>query len=467
MTALELTATELVARYRAGDLSPVEVATAALDRIAEADPAVNAFCLVDAERTLADARASEQRWSAGAPAGAIDGVPIGVKDVFLTRGWPTLRGSRAVDAAGPWEDDAPAVAALRRAGAVPAGKTTTPELGWKGVTDSPLAGVTRNPWRVELTSGGSSGGSAAALAAGMVPLALGTDGGGSIRIPCGFCGLPGIKPTYGRVPAWPASPFGTLAHAGPMARSVTDVALLLDVLAEPDARDWTALPPPGDSFVDGLEQGVGGLRVAFSANLGYVGVDREVAAAVEAAALAFAELGAHVEAVDPGFADPRDTFDMLWSAGAAQAVAALGDPPAERLDPGFAATVRAGRSHALLDYLEAVRRRDALGLRMSSFHQRWDLLLTPTLPLPAFAAGRDVPDGWEGEGWPSWTPFTYPFNLTQQPAASVPCGFTADGMPVGLQIVGPRYGDALVLRAARAYEAAHPQPTLAPLATRA
>src|SRR5215210_7886070 len=201
---LEATAAQLSAGYRRGELTPVEVTETSLTRIELADPVLNAFCLVDAERALADARASEERWRRGAPAGALDGVPVGVKDIFLTRGWPTLRGSRTIDPAGPWDDDAPAVAALRRNGAVLAGKTTTPELGWKGVTDSPLAGVTRNPWDPSRTSGGSSGGSAAALAAGMVPLALGTDGGGSIRIPCGFCGLAGIKPTYGRVPAWPA-----------------------------------------------------------------------------------------------------------------------------------------------------------------------------------------------------------------------------------------------------------------------
>jgi aspartyl-tRNA(Asn)/glutamyl-tRNA(Gln) amidotransferase subunit A len=295
----------------------------------------------------------------------------------------------------------------------------------------------------------------------MVPLALGTDGGGSIRIPCSFCGLPGIKPTYGRVPAWPASPFGTVAHAGPMARTVTDVALLLDVMSEPDARDWTALPPPERSFLDGIEDGVRGLRVAFSPDLGYVSVEPEVAAAVERAAGALADLGAHVERADPGFADPRETFETLWSAGAAKLVADL-DCPADVFDPGLAAMAAAGGGRSLIDYLREAGRRDELGIRMSRFHEEWDLLVTPTLPIPAFEAGVEVPDGWPGRGWPSWTPFTYPFNLTQQPAASVPCGFTAAGLPIGLQIVGPRYGDALVLRAARAYEAAHPQPTLAP-----
>src|SRR5690242_17527450 len=219
----DLSAAALVAAYRERRLSPVEVAEAALARIAERDGRLNAFCLVDGDRVLAESRASGVRWAAGEPAGLLDGVPVAVKDILLTRGWPTLRGSRTIDPAGPWEDDAPTVAALRRHGAVLPGKTTTPEFGWKGVTDSPLTGVTRNPWDLSRTPGGSSGGSAAALAAGMVPLALGTDGGGSIRIPCGFCGLPGIKPTFGRVPAFPASPFGAVAHVGPMARTVEDL----------------------------------------------------------------------------------------------------------------------------------------------------------------------------------------------------------------------------------------------------
>jgi aspartyl-tRNA(Asn)/glutamyl-tRNA(Gln) amidotransferase subunit A len=455
------TATELVALYRTGHASPVEVVEALLERIGDLDASLGAFCLVDAERALADAAAAERRWLRGRPMGALDGVPVAVKDVFLTRGWPTLRGSWLIDEAGPWEEDAPAVAALRRHGAVLPGKTATPELGWKGVTDSPREGVTRNPWDVTRTSGGSSGGSAAALASGMVPLALGTDGGGSIRIPCGFCGLPGLKPTYGRVPAWPPSPFGTVAHAGPMARTVTDLALLLDVLSEPDRRDWAALPAPARSFGEGLEQGVDGLRMAFSADLGHARIDEEVADTVERAARALEALGAHVEAVDPGFADPRDIFDVLWAAGAARAAADLGAPPPQGLDPGFAATVAFGRRIGLLDYLAAQQRRDELGRRSSVLHADWDVLLTPTLPIPAFGAGHDVPEGSGLRGWPSWTPFTYPFNLTQQPAATVPCGFTRSGLPIGLQIVGPRHGDALVLRVGRAYEAAHPQPTLA------
>ena len=459
MSVTPPSAAELVAAYRSRERSPVEATEASLAAIAERDGELNAFCLVDGEAALAEARASEDRWSRGEPAGPLDGVPVGVKDLLVTRGWPTLRGSTAIDPAGPWEDDAPVVASLRRSGAVLPGKTTTPELGWKGVTDNALTGVTRNPWDLRMTPGGSSGGSAAALAAGMVPLALGTDGGGSIRIPCAFCGLPGLKPTFGRVPAWPASPFGPVSHVGPMARTVSDLALLLNVIAQPDARDWQQLPPAAGSFAEGIEDGVAGLRIAFSPELGFASVDPEIADLVAQAASAFAALGAHVELADPGFADPRGTFDVLWSTGAARATALL--PRADGIDPGLAAIAEQGRSYSGLDYLTACGERDALAIAMSRFHEDWDLLLTPAMPIAAFEAGLEVPQGSTDPRWPGWTPFTYPFNLTQQPAATVPCGFTSAGLPAGLQIVGPRHSDALVLRAARAYEQAHPQTTVA------
>jgi aspartyl-tRNA(Asn)/glutamyl-tRNA(Gln) amidotransferase subunit A len=452
-------ATELIAAYRAHDLSPVEATNATLQRIEERDGTLNAFCLLDPESALKQARASEQRWHHNQPEGPLDGVPVAIKDLLVTKGWPTLRGSTTIDPAGPWNDDAPVVAALRRSGAVLPGKTTTPELGWKGVTDSALTGVTRNPWNPAKTAGGSSGGSSAALASGMVPLALGTDGGGSIRIPCAFCGLPGLKPTFARVPAWPASPFGPVSHVGPMARTIADLALLLDVIAQPDPRDWQQLPPATASFGAGLEDGVTDLRIAFSPELGHAAVDPEIAALVARAASAFTELGAHVEQVDPGFADPRETFDVLWSTGAARAVEAL--PSTYGIDPGLAAIAEQGRTYSGLDYLRACGERDQLAIAMSRFHESWDLLLTPAMPIAAFGAGREVPEGATDPRWPGWTPFTYPFNLTQQPAATVPCGFTSDNLPAGLQIVGPRHADALVLRAARAYEQAHPQTTVA------
>ncbi|MGW3469921.1 amidase [Saccharopolyspora sp. NPDC000995] len=456
-TAADLTATELLACYAAGELSPVEATEAALRRIADADEAVNAYCLVDADRALEQARASEQRWQRGEPAGRLDGVPTSVKDIFLTKDWPTLRGSRTIDPHQQWTVDAPAVARLREHNAVFVGKTTTPELAWKGVTDSPLHGITRNPWDPTRTAGGSSGGAAAAVALGMAPLAIGTDGGGSVRIPAAFCGIVALKATYGRIPHYPASPYGTLAHAGPMTATVTETALMLDVLSEPDSRDWSALEPPSGSFVDGLDSGVRGLRIAVSLDLGFgTFVDPEVSHAVTAAARAFEELGAIVEEVAPGITDPVEDFHVLWFTGAAKSVEHLTPEQRELLDPGLHEICQQGLTYSAQDYLEATNTRMLTGQRIGAFHQTYDLLLTPTVPIPAFEAGLEVPVGSPSPRWTSWTPFTYPFNMTQQPAASIPCGLTADGLPIGLQIVGPRHGDAKILRAARAYERTHP-----------
>ena len=450
-------ATELLSLYRAKKLSPVEVTRAVLDRIERFNSDLNAFCLVDAEGALKSARESEARWQAGAPKGRIDGVPASIKDIILTKGWPTLRGSKTVDPKGPWNDDAPATARLREQGAIILGKTTTPEFGWKGVTDSPLTGITRNPWKLDRTPGGSSGGASAQIAAGLGQLAIGTDGGGSIRIPAGFTGIVGLKPSFGRVPAWPLSPFGTVAHLGPMARTVADVALMLNVLAMPDARDWHALPYDGTDWTQGLDAGIKGLKVAYSPTLGYAKVDPEVASLAATAAAAFRELGAHVEEVPRLFDDPTEVFWIHWLVGAYNALQAL---PAEKrgmLEPELLQSVEAGERVTLKRYLAASNARGQLGLAMKLFHTRYDLLLTPALAVPAFAVDRLTPDGTVGAfSWTSWTPFTYPFNLTRQPAATVPCGFTAAGLPVGLQIVGPSYGDQLVLTAARAYEKHQP-----------
>jgi aspartyl-tRNA(Asn)/glutamyl-tRNA(Gln) amidotransferase subunit A len=447
------TATELLAGYRSGELSPVEATEAALERITRHDPDVNAFCLVDSEAAIASAKASQERWQRGEPAGALDGVPVSIKDILLTQGWPTLRGSRTVDPAGPWPVDGPHVARVREHGAVLLGKTTTPELGWKGVTDNPLTGITRNPWNLTRTAGGSSGGSAAAVLLGMGPLSLGTDGGGSVRIPAGFTGTTALKPTYGRVPHHPASPFGTLAHVGPMTRTAADAALLLDVISGADPRDPWALAPTGSSAVAALEDGVAGLRIAVSPTLGYVDVHPEVAAAFAAAVRVFTELGAEVEEADPGFTDPVEAFELLWFSGAAKSIEHLGPAERAQMDPGLVTIAEQGARATALQYLGAMAVRNDLGTRMGEFHTRYDLLLTPTLPIPAFEAGVEVPAGWPRERWTSWTPFTYPFNMTQQPAASVPCGF-AEGLPVGLQIVGPRHADNRVLAAAQAFQSA-------------
>ena len=459
-----LTAAELLALYRATQLSPVEATRAVLERIERLNPVLNAFCLVDGEAAVASATESETRWMRGAPMGPLDGVPVSIKDLILARGWPTLRGSKTIDPKGPWDDDAPAVARLREAGAVLLGKTTTPEFGWKGVNDSPLTGITRNPWNPRKTPGGSSGGAAAAVASGMGPLAVGTDGGGSIRIPCAFTGLFGIKPTFGRVPAWPPSPMGTVAHVGPIARSVADAALILSVMSQPDSRDWTALPYERRDYREGLEAGVRGLRIAYSANLGYATVDREVAEIVGKAVRTFDDLGAKVEESDPGFENPQETFSRHWFPGAALVVSSVPAKKRSLIDKGLREIARRGERITALEHFEAAQKRNELGLVMSRFHERYDLLVTPTLAVAAFDVGREAPKN--AKGWVSWTPFTFPFNLTQQPAASIPCGLTRTGLPVGLHIIGLKYAEAQVLRAARAFEVAHPfaMPDLSKLA---
>lgn len=451
-----LPATELLGLYRTRELSPVEAAEAALRQIEQHNPRVNAYCFVDAEGALSQAKESEERYMRGEPKGQLEGVPTSIKDVFLSRRWPTLRGSRVIDPDQLWDEDAPVVARLREQGAVLLGKTTTPELGWKAVTDSPVTGVTVNPWDLARTTGGSSGGSAAAVVLGMGPLSVGTDGGGSVRIPVAFCGLFGLKPTYGRIPLWPPSPYGTLSHAGPMTSTVADAALMLNVIAEPDARDWSALPAEDVDYLEAIEGSVEGLRIAFSPDFGYVDVDPEVEGAVNRAAQVFEEMGARVEETGPGFEDPIDIFEVHWYAAAANALRPLDESLRELMDPGLVEIAKEGSGYSALEYLEADGRRSNLGVHMSEFHETYDLLLSPTVPIPAFEVGREVPKGWSHRRWTSWTPFTYPFNLTQQPAASVPCGFTSSGLPIGLQIVGARYGDALVLRAAHAYQTLHP-----------
>ncbi|OHV04754.1 amidase [Mycobacterium talmoniae] len=445
----DLTALQLIAAYTSGELSPVEATAAALSVIAERDGELNAFCLVDEEAALAQARKSEARWAGNYTKGLLDGVPIAIKDVFRTAGWPTLRGSRLTDPAGPWPDDTPAVDQIRRDGMVIIGKTTTPELAWKGVTDSPLCGVTRNPADSSRTAGGSSGGSAAAVAAGMAPLSIGTDGGGSIRIPAAFCGVVGFKPTHGRVPMYPISPFGPLAHAGPISRTVEDTAMLMDIIALPSHRDPTSLPATWATYRGEIHRDVVGLDVAYSPTLGYAEVDPQVAAAAAAAVRTLADAGLNVVEADPGFADPIDAFETLWATGAAASLRRYGASARDQVDPGLLAMWDRGLAVSGVEYLDARQVCIELGLTMGEFHETHNLLITPTTPIPAFDAGHDVPVDSGMRWWAQWTPFTYPFNMTQQPALSIPIGTTTEGLPIGLQIVGPRHSDDLVLAVGR------------------
>jgi aspartyl-tRNA(Asn)/glutamyl-tRNA(Gln) amidotransferase subunit A len=455
-----LSAEQLLSFYASGKLSPVEVTRAVLARIAALDSSLNAFCLVDEAAALQSAQLSEQRWISHrrnhTPVGALEGVPVSIKDLVLTKDWPTLRGSAAIDPNQVWDVDAPVTQRLREAGAVLLGKTNTPEFGCKGVTNSPHTGITRNPWNLNRTAGGSSGGAAAAVAAGMGPCAIGTDGAGSVRIPAAFCGNVGFKPSFGRVPAYPLSPFGSVAHLGSHTMSVVDAALMMNVMSLPDGRDWTSLPYVPIDYLSNLQAGVKGLRIAYSPTLGYAQVDVEVAAAVQLAVESLADMGAQVEECDLGFSDPLDIITGLWFAGAWQIWSTLTEKQQALTDPDFRAQAELGSRLSVSDMHQLNQRRGQLGSHMRQFMQRYDLIVTPTVAVPAFEAKPAGHEVMNAETMLGWTPFTYPFNLTQQPAITVPCGLTKDGLPIGLQLVGPMFGDAVVLRAARAFEERHP-----------
>lgn len=458
MTDLDLcymSAGEALSRYRDGSLSPVEATRAHLARLDAVEPALNAFMTRDHESALAEAAASEARWRKGAPMGPLDGVTVTIKDLIPQKGRPMRNGSATSDDT-PCDVDAPTVARLREAGCVFLGKTTSPEFGWKGITDGPLFGYTRNPWNLAHSPGGSSGGAAASLAAGIGHLALGNDGGGSVRIPAGWSGIYGLKPTFGRVPDHPhEGAFAMTSTEGPMTRCVADAALMLNELARPDAQDWYALPWDDRDWRGALGGGVEGLRIAYAPGLGRAIVDDEVRALTDAAAACFAEMGATVEDPGPVFEPLEPAMTALWLAGFAASLRATPENRRHLLDPRFRQVAERGLGVTMAEYHASIVHRDRLGSAMGLFHQRYDLLLTPTLPTPAPTV--DTPYHSQGlHRWNHATPFTVPFNLTGQPGASIPCGLTRGGLPVGLQIVAAKYREDLVLRASAAFEAQRP-----------
>ena len=454
---------QLAKLYKARKASPVEAVKAAIARIEAFNPQLNAFQHLDPDGALRAARASEKRWKKGGKRlSDIDGVPVTVKDMVLTKGMPTRMGSLATDPDGPWNVDAPAAQRLREAGTVLLGKTTSPEYGWKGVTDSALFGATHNPWKIGRTSGGSSGGGVAAEAVGMGSLAVGTDGAGSVRIPCSFSGLFGLKPTQGRVPLWPASSQGTLSHVGPMTRTVKDAAMMMNVIARYDARDPHSLPNNEEDFLKGFDKGVKGLRIAYSPNLGFVEkekIDRDVAAAVDAAIKVFKTLGAKVVEESPDLMglDPRRILNTHWQSNVAVLVKSFSDEKRALMDPGLLKAAEVGANLGQETVVTAINQRQQVAVILNQFLAKYDLLLTPTMPMTAFAVKENA--AWGGDGVDiGWTPFTLTFNLTRQPAATIPCGLDRDGLPIGLQIVGAHARDALVMRAAAAYERVRPIP---------
>ena len=452
-----LPALELAALIRARKVSPVEVMEAVLARIERVNPVLNCFCTLTADDARDNAQAAEVSVMTGEELGPLHGVPVSVKDLVFTRRVVTTGASRLFADHVP-EEDAVAVERLKGAGGIILGKTTTPEFGHKGVTDSPLFGITRNPWNLDRTPGGSSGGASAAAAAGLGPLHIGTDGGGSIRIPASCAGVFGHKASYGRIATHPVSGAWSLSHIGPLTRTVADAALVLTVCAGPDERDQYSLPASGEDYVKSLRGGIKGLRVAYTDDLGFVlAVDPEVRASCAKAARAFRELGCKVEEVKPGWPSPREAWGEIFCGGIATRMAPYIDRPGD-IEPGLLRIIETTLKNPPSKYVQAWFDRLAWWQHPRAFFETYDLLLTPTIACPPFKVGLDNPTEIAGKAAEAyaWIPFTYPFNMTGQPAASVPCGFTKDGLPIGLQIVGRRFDDATVLRASAAFERARP-----------
>ena len=452
-----LPAADLAAAIARRKISPVDAVKAVLDAIDE-KKTLNAWVTVDADAALKAARAAERTaMRRGARLGPLHGVPFGVKDLVITKGVRTTFGTPLYRDNVPTED-APSVARMKAAGGIMIGKTNTPTFGWVGVTDNLIFGLTRNPWNPERTPGGSSGGAGAALAAGMAPLHIGTDGGGSIRKPSAFTGTFGLKASYGRVPVYPASAAWSVSHVGPMTRTVKDAALMLNVIAGPDERDPYSLPAERVDYVKALKGSLKGLRVAYSETLGLApAVEPEVRNATAKAARVFRELGCRVEAKNPSWASPWEPWRAIFLGGIAARLAPYLDRKKE-IDAGLLAIVEESLAWPPEKYVQAWVDRLAWCAKAMAFFERYDLLLTPTVASPPFPHGILYPGEIDGVkvGREASSIFTYPFNLTGQPAASVPCGFTKDGLPIGLQIVGRRFDDVTVLRASAAFETARP-----------
>jgi aspartyl-tRNA(Asn)/glutamyl-tRNA(Gln) amidotransferase subunit A len=446
MTAIELR--RLIARRQ---LSPVELTRRALDKAEATQATLNAFHLLLPEPAMAAAEQAEAAIMRGEPLGLLHGLPLSIKDLVAVGGVPCAFGSRTMVDNVP-AADAPSVQRARAAGAIVIGTTTTSEFGCKAVGDNPLDGVTRNPWNLAKTPGGSSAGAAASVAGGITPLAIGTDGGGSIRIPCCFTGLVGLKGQFGRVPVWPPGA-PTLSHVGPLARTVADAALLFMTIAGYDARDPHSVAGPVPDLLAACDLGVRGLRIAYSPTFGYARPKEDVVRIVATAARAFADLGCAVELVETVFdSDPVDIWAAEFYASAAARLRPILAEKRELLDPAVAEMLdRALRLEPAQHYARMLERY-ALREKVRLLFERYDLLLSPVLPVSSLDAGKNFPDAFADRDLVSWVYYTYPFNLTGQPAATICAGFASDDMPVGLQLVGSALGEADVVRAIAAYE---------------
>ena len=457
----KMTALQLRRAIRTKKISPVEVVNAVLERIERLNPKINAYCTLVPEQALREAKKAENKVVKGEPLGPLHGIPVSIKDLAFTKGIRTTGGSKMYENFVP-DKDAVFVERLKAAGAIIVGKTNTPEFGWIAVTTNPVFGVSRNPWNTECTTGGSSGGAAAAVAACLGPIAQGSDGGGSIRIPSSFCGVYGLKPSFGRVPAAPGFPglWEGLSVTGPIARTVSDAALMLEVMSGYDNRDFYSIPQKAPHYLSAIrgEVSLKGLKIGWTVDMGYAIVDQRVADAVEAAAKVFEKLGCAVEQAHPDAGDPQVAFSL--QVGSALAAQLYDELPkwGKQFEPGLATYVERSKDILARDYVKARMKHLEYWGKIREFFDKYDLLLTPVLAVPPFPIGIYNPGEINGQkvSGIAWMPFTYPFNITGQPAASVPCGFTEDGLPIGMQIVGRKYDEVTVLKASAAFEHAKP-----------
>ena len=450
-------ATELAARIARRDVSSVEVTTEVLAHIAALEPTLNAFATATPELALKMAAAADKKLAKGDSLGVLHGVPTTIKDLVDVGGLPTERGSY-IHKGNIAQNDTAFVSRLRTAGAVFLGKTTTSEFGWKGVSHSPLTGVTSNPWRVGFNAGASSAGAGAGAAAGFGPLHHGSDGAGSIRMPAHFCGVFGLKPTFGRIPNVPVRNNDQVSHNGPLTRTVADAALMLGVMAGPEPLDHYSLESPPADYAGELGNGIKGKRVAYSADLGHAKVDENIAAIVADAVRAFDDLGVQVESSSPAFGpDGPEIVRYFWAAHELELAKYLPEF-GTRMDPGLVACIEDARNSSAVEYVTMRSRKLAYIEAIHRYFEEWDFLLTPAVSVAAFPAERLQPAHWPQHDWDwlSWAEFSYPFNMSGNPSAIVPAGFTEDGLPVGLQITGKRFDDLGVLQAAAAFEKARP-----------
>lgn len=447
----KLTALELSALFKSGVITPLDVSKIILQRIKESQKTLNAFCYFNESDVLKQAEDSSSRWKSNNQKSLIDGVPVSIKDLIHVKGWPTLHGSKAVDIEQEWDIDAPSVVNLKNAGAIILGKTNTPEFGHKGVTENLVNGVTNNPWNTQMNAGGSSGGAGSALASGLGPLAIGTDGGGSCRKPANYCGVVGMKPSQGRVASWPSSYLWPLSSAGPMARNVRDTAFLLDIISQNDIRDPETFNQNSNTFSQ-IENSVKGLKICFSLSFAGSQPRTEVCDIIESTKKIFQKIGVRLFNDCPEINNPMKTYRVLLDSAWIHTANQFNDNQKNNFDPSFSAAVERGKKLTALDLRIAFSERKKYMKILSEFFSTYDLLILPTNPTTAYPHGSREPVPEENDNWNTTVCFTAPFNITGNPAISIPCGFSKNRLPVGLQIIG-KYGyDHLVLNLARAFE---------------